>query len=94
MITKEMIQKIANSVKLVFTDEEESRLAEDLSIFAKFIDTMDKLDTDGVEPMTHVHKIENVLRDDLVNDKNDREDLLKNAPKQKDRFIVVPKTVE
>jgi aspartyl-tRNA(Asn)/glutamyl-tRNA(Gln) amidotransferase subunit C len=94
MISKEMIRRIANTVKLAFTEEEEEKLAEDLRIFVKYIDTMDKLDTDGVEPMPHVHNIENVLREDVARDMDDSKALLNNAPKRKDNFIVVPKTVE
>jgi len=94
VITKEMIRRMANSIKLAVTEEEEQKLAEDLKIFINYIDTMDKLDTSGVEPMTHVHNIENVLREDVVTNQNNREALFRNAPMRQDQFIIVPKIIE
>ena len=59
-----------------------------------YIDKLNELDTTGVEPMSHVFPVENVFREDVVTNGDDRENILKNAPGEKDGMFVVPKTVE
>ena len=53
-----------------------------------------ELDTTGVEPMSHVFPVQNVFREDVVVNGDDRENILKNAPEEKDGSFVVPKTVD
>ena len=60
----------------------------------EYIDKLNELDTDGVEPMSHVFPVNNVFREDIVINGDDREEILKNAPERKDGAFVVPKTVE
>ena len=59
-----------------------------------YVDKLNELDTDGVEPMSHVFPVNNVFREDIVTNGDDREEILKNAPERKDGAFVVPKTVE
>ena len=59
-----------------------------------YVDQLAELDTDGVEPMSHVFPLVNVLREDEVKPSMARELILQNAPKQKDGCFLVPKTVE
>ena len=59
-----------------------------------YIDTLNELDTEGVEPMSHSFPIKNVMREDEVRPSTDRELILSNAPKQKDGCFMVPRTVE
>ena len=54
----------------------------------------DRLDTSGVEPMSHVFPVNNVFREDVVTNGDDRENILKNAPEERDGAFVVPKTVD
>ena len=56
-----------------------------------YIDTLNELDTEGVEPMSHVFPINNVFREDVVTNGDDREEILSNAPESKDGAFVVPK---
>ena len=53
-----------------------------------------ELDTTGVEPMSHVFPVKNVFREDVVTNGDMREDILKNAPGEKDGMFVVPRTFE
>ena len=53
-----------------------------------------ELDTEGVEPMSHVFPVKNVFREDQVTNGDTREEILKNAPDQKEGAFKVPKTVE
>ena len=59
-----------------------------------YVDKLNELDTDGVEPMSHVFPVNNVFREDIVTNGDDREGILKNAPERKEGAFVVPKTVE
>lgn len=59
-----------------------------------YIDKLNELDTSGVEPMSHVFPVNNVFRQDVVTSGEDRDNILKNAPQQKDGAFKVPKTVD
>lgn len=93
-VTEETIQYVAALAKLTVSEEEKQSVAKDLDNILDYIATMDKLDTEGIEPMSHVLPVSNVFREDVVLNIADRDNLLKNAPKQKDGCFVVPKTVE
>ena len=93
-ITEETIQYVAALAKLTVSDEDKKKVAKDLDDILDYIETMNKLDTEGIEPMSHVLPVKNVFREDVVTNQDDREQLLKNAPKQKDGCFAVPKTVE
>jgi aspartyl-tRNA(Asn)/glutamyl-tRNA(Gln) amidotransferase subunit C len=93
-ITEETIQYVAALAKLNVSEEEKKKVAKDLDHILDYIETMNELDTEGVEPMSHVLPLKNVFREDVVINENNREELIKNAPKQKDGCFAVPKTVE
>ena len=57
------------------------------------IDKLNELDTTNVEPMSHVFPVQNVFREDVVENGDGGEDTLANAPERRDRAFVVPKTV-
>ena len=59
-----------------------------------YIDTLNELDTSGVEPMSHVFPVNNVFREDVVTNGDDREEILANAPEAKEGAFVVPKTFD
>ena len=59
-----------------------------------YIDMLNELDTDGVQPMSNVFPVKNEFREDVVTNGDDSENMLANAPKEKDGFYMVPKTVE
>ena len=55
---------------------------------------MNELDTSNVEPMSHVFPVNNVFREDIVVNGDEREKILQNAPEEKNGSFKVPKTVE
>ena len=59
-----------------------------------YIDKLNELDTTGVEPMSHVFPVQNVFREDVVTNGDDSENMLKNAPAERDSMYEVPKTVD
>ncbi len=93
-ITEETVQYVAALAKLSISSEKKESVAKDLDKILDYIETMNGLDTEGVEPMSHVLPVKNVFREDVVINQPNREKLLENAPKQKDGCFVVPKTVE
>ncbi|MDO5520195.1 MAG: Asp-tRNA(Asn)/Glu-tRNA(Gln) amidotransferase subunit GatC [bacterium] len=93
-ITDETIKYVSALAKLQLTKEEEERAKVDLGNILGYMDTMNELDTTGIEPMSHAFQVSNVFREDVVTNGDDRENLLANAPAKKDGCFVVPKTVE
>ncbi|WP_313134428.1 Asp-tRNA(Asn)/Glu-tRNA(Gln) amidotransferase subunit GatC [Anaerocolumna sp.] len=93
-ITDETIEYVAALAKLELSSEEKEKAKKDLGSILAYMDTMNELNTDNVEPMSHVFPIKNVYRDDIVTNGPNRDILLSNAPKQKDGCFMVPKTVE
>jgi aspartyl-tRNA(Asn)/glutamyl-tRNA(Gln) amidotransferase subunit C len=93
-ITDETIDYVAALAKLELSSEEKEKAKKDLGSILAYMDTMNELNTDNVEPMSHVFPIKNVYRDDIVTNGPNRDVLLSNAPKQKDGCFMVPKTVE
>ena len=56
------------------------------------IDTLNELDTEGIEPMSHVFPVNNVFREDVVTNGDNHEAMLANAPQQKEQSYKVPRT--
>ena len=79
--------------KLALSDEEKEQAKKDMGRMLDYIDKMGELDTEGVEPMTHLFRVQNVFREDVVTNGDDRDSMLKNAPGEKDGMFVVPKTI-
>jgi len=88
------IDYVSILAKLELSNEEKEQAKKDMASMLDYIDKMNELDTDGVEPMSHVISSENVMREDIVTNGDGREKTLANAPEQKDNAFVVPKTVE
>ena len=96
------IEYVGILAKLELSESEK----EDMESMLDYIDKLNELDTDGVEPMTHIFPVTNVFREDTVREAADsydttgehssdgRENTLKNAPEQKNGAFKVPKTVE
>ncbi len=80
--------------KLELSGEEREQAKKDMGSMLDYIDKLNELDTAGVEPMSHVFPTQNVFREDVVTNGDDRENILANAPGEKDGMFVVPRTVE
>lgn len=94
VITDETIEYVSILAKLELSEEEKKQAKKDMEEMLKFIDMLNELDTEGVEPMSHVFPISNVFREDIVINGNDRDNIIANAPAKKDGSFKVPKTVE
>lgn len=93
IITDKTMDEIEILAKLHLTDEEKEKSREEMQRMLDYVDMLNSLDTDGVEPLTHIFPIENVFREDEVEESTQRDELLKNAPEEKDGQFLVPKTI-
>lgn len=93
-ITKEQVKHVANLARLEISEEEAEKLTENLSAIISFAEQLNEIDTEGIEPTTHVLDLKNVMRKDEPKQWITREDALKNAPDQKDGQFRVPSILE
>lgn len=91
-ISNEMIEYVGILAKLELSEEEKQQAKTDMGNMLDSIDKLNELDTDGVEPMSHIFPMDNVFREDVVTNGDEREQLLANAPQKKDGAYMVPKT--
>ena len=91
-ISDETIEYVGILAKLELSGEEKESAREDMEKMLDYIDTLNELDTEGIEPMSHVFPIHNVFREDTVENGDDHEAMLSNAPRQKEQSYKVPKT--
>ncbi len=94
VISDETIEYVGILAKLMLSDEEKEQAKKDMGNMLEYTDMLNDLDTDGVEPMPHVFPVSNVFREDVVVNEDMREQILANAPAEKDGAFKVPKTVE
>lgn len=94
IISDETIEYVGILAKLELNEEEKEKAKKDMGSMLDYIDKLNELDTAGVEPMSHVFPVNNVFREDVVVNGDDRDNILKNAPEEKDGSFVVPKTVD
>ncbi len=94
IISDETIEYVGILAKLELSDEEREQAKKDMGNMLDYIDKLNELDTDGVEPMSHTFPVNNVFREDEVTNGDDRENMLFNAPEKKDGTYMVPKTFD
>ena len=93
-ITEELVDYVSTLSRLRLPPEEKARMAGELEQIVTYMDTLNTLDTDGVEPMSHIFPLKNVLRADEVVPSAPREALLSGAPDGDGETFRVPKAVE
>lgn len=94
IISDETIEYVGILAKLELSEEEKEAAKKDMGRMLDYIDKLGELDTDGIEPMSHVFPVQNVWREDVVTNGDDRENIISNAPGKKDGMFEVPKTFE
>lgn len=88
------VRKVARLARIAEPEDRLEPLAKELSGILNWIEQLNEVDTDGVEPMTTAVHAVLPMREDVVTDGGDPQKVLSNAPKTKDHFYVVPKVVE
>ena len=88
------VKKIARLARLHVEDEQCGGIADDLNGILAWIEQLQDVDVDGVEPMTSAVAMKAPMRADEVTAGGIRDQILANAPKSEDGFFVVPRSVE
>ena len=88
------VKHIAKLSRISIEDEKAKKLAGDLNSIFEFIEKLNKLNTNKVEPLTSIAETTLRLRGDEIKSKNIRAEILKNSPNENKDFFVVPKVVE
>lgn len=93
-IDREALQKIAHLARLEVKPDEEEALLNSMENVLTWMEQLNEVDTEGVEPLTHVTDEVNNWREDIANDSLSREEGLKNSPQHDDTYLKVPKVIE
>lgn len=93
-IDKESIKKIAHLARLEFDESSAEKMSKDMSQILDWVEKLNELDTEGVEPLTTMSSEVNDMREDKVGNHLDHQAGLKNAPKRDSDYFRVPKVLE
>jgi len=93
-INKEVIAKLSSLSKLKFNKEETELISEDLSKMVNFINQLNELETDGIEPLIHMNEEINNWREDKVGEVLSQEKALTNSPVQDSTYFKIPKVLD
>ena len=88
------IKHIAKLARISVDNDKAKLLEKDLNSIFKFIEVLNKVDTDKIEPLTSIADTTLQLRKDEIKTKNIREEILENSPEKNKDFFVVPKVIE
>ena len=93
-IDKELVTYLETLGRIELSEEQRAETEKDLQSILDYIDTLNELDTEGVEPASHSFPVANVVREDEVTNPAGAEEILQSAPDSRDGCFAVPKTVE
>ena len=88
------VKHISKLARISVDEKKANKLAKDLSSIFEFIEKLNELKTDNVEPLTSIAETTLRFREDQIKSENIREKILKNSPEDNKDFFVVPKVVE
>jgi aspartyl-tRNA(Asn)/glutamyl-tRNA(Gln) amidotransferase subunit C len=94
VVTDTLVNKLAHLSRLQFNDEEKEEIKNDLKRMILFVEKLNELNLEGVEPLLHMSGEVNVFRADEVGGSISREEALKNAPLHDEQFFKVPKVIK
>ena len=93
-IDKDKIKHTAKLARISLDEKKIDDLSKDLSNIFKFIEKLNKANTDNVKPLSSILDHSLRSREDKVNDGNIRDKILENAPNKNEDFFIVPKVIE
>ena len=88
------VKHISKLSRISIDDQKAKKLEKDLNSIFKWIEQLNKLNTDKVEPLTSIAETTLRLREDKILSENIRDEILNNSPKDNKDYFVVPKVVE
>ena len=93
-IDKDTVKHISKLARISLEEKKVNSLSKDLTSIMRFIENLNKLNTDKIEPLTSIINASLKPRKDEVNDGKIRDQILKNSPEKNEEFFVVPKVIE
>ena len=93
-IDKDTVKHISKLARISLPEKKIDSLSKDLTSIMKFIENLNKLNTDKINPLTSIIDASLKTRKDEINDVKIRDQILKNSPEKNDEFFVVPKVIE
>ncbi len=93
-ISNKDVKEVADLARLEIEEEQLDKFTNQFENILKFISKLDELNTDDVEPTSHVLDMPTPLREDKVEEWLSQDEALKNAPQREDEFFGVPKVIE
>ena len=93
-ITEDEARKVAHLARIAVKDADLPPLAQELNGILHFMEQLNEVDVEGVQPMTGVEPMRLKRRQDIVTDGEMQDLILKNAPDAREGFFAVPKVVE
>ena len=91
MISIKDVEHVAKLARLELTEEEKDKFTKQLGAILEYAQQMNEIDTTGVEPMAHAIPVVNVMREDVPEYRQTKEELMANAPVKENGFFRVPK---
>ncbi|OLY47260.1 Asp-tRNA(Asn)/Glu-tRNA(Gln) amidotransferase subunit GatC [Bartonella apis] len=88
------VKRVARLSRIAVKDDETERMAKELNAILGFVEQLDEVNVDNVEPLTSVIPMTLRTREDVVTDGNKAADIVANAPLSEDNFFLVPKVIE
>lgn len=93
-VAKEDVEKGAVLSRLTIDEKQMPEYLSQFNDFLNYVDVLQKVDTENVEPLAHVLPMQNVFREDKIKPSLDRKLALSNAPEQEDGYFKVPRIIE
>ena len=93
-ITRQEVERVAHLSRLELSDDEREKFGGQIDAILGYMDKLNELDTEGVEPMVHGIEGEQLLRPDAVGVSLPREEALQNAPESSEGCFKVPRIIE
>ena len=92
-VSRKDVEHIAELARLKFEEKELDQFTNDLNEILTYVEKLNELDTENVEPLSHPIESVNNFREDVVKPSIKREEALKNAPDKDEEFFKVPKVI-
>lgn len=93
-VDQDTVKRVAKLARIRVSDDEAASLQGELNTILGFVEQLNEVDVEGVEPMTSVTPMAMKKRSDEVTDGDRADDIVANAPASEDHFFLVPKVVE
>ncbi len=93
-VNRQDVENIAKLARLEFGENEKDELTSNLNGILGYFDKLSELDTENVEPLTHILPVQNVMREDVIKGSVGQEIALGNAPEADKGHFVIPRVIE